>query len=264
MSDVRVQCLLAIFIENKMVIKIEELELFDGSSYQEQKETFELSQRKDGHLIKSKNRVQQHGEVFTPKWMVEKMLSEPSIQEKIHDLHATFLEPSAGEGAFLKEILHQKLNYVDQISNKTNWKENALWALMSIYAIELLTDNLTRARAAMLEIFVNHYQAFHQKKLSQNTDLCKSAKFIIEINIVQGNTLTYKNSLGELIEFSKWTPEGKLVKREIFTYKSLFNNSDIDDVNASEGQLSLFDDLDDEPVEYIACEVTKVYKEEKG
>lgn len=192
--------------------------------------------------------------------MVEKMLAEPSIQKKLHDLHATFLEPSAGEGAFLKEILHQKLNYVDQISNKTNWKENALWALMSIYAIELLQDNLKNAKAAMLEIFINHYQAFYQKKLSLSTDIYKSAKFVIETNIVQGNTLTYKNESGNLIEFSKWSLEGKLVKRQVFTYKSLFNNSDD---SANDGQLSLFDNLNVEQTEYVACEVTKVYKEER-
>ena len=188
------------------------------------------------------------------------MLAEPSIQKKLHDLHATFLEPSAGEGAFLKEILHQKLNYVDQISNKTNWKENALWALMSIYAIELLQDNLKNAKAAMLEIFINHYQAFYQKKLSLSTDIYKSAKFVIETNIVQGNTLTYKNESGNLIEFSKWSLEGKLVKRQVFTYKSLFNNSDD---SANDGQLSLFDNLNVEQTEYVACEVTKVYKEER-
>lgn len=114
-----------------------EIHLFDETDYiSSTEESFELkTTADDGDLIKSKERVQHHGEVFTPKWMVEKMLSEPTIQEKLNDLHATFLEPSAGEGAFLKEILHQKLNYVDEISNKTNWKENALWALMSIYGI---------------------------------------------------------------------------------------------------------------------------------
>ena len=48
-------------------------------------------------LIKSKERVQKHGEVFTPDWMVKKMLSYPEIQEKLKDIHATFLEPAGGE-----------------------------------------------------------------------------------------------------------------------------------------------------------------------
>lgn len=199
----------------------------------------------DDSLIKSKDRVKQYGEIFTPKWMVKKMLSEPSIQEKLHDLHATFFEPSAGEGAFLKEILHQKLDYVNQISNKSSWKNNALWALMSIYAIELLEDNLVKAKRTMLDVFINHYQAFMQKELSINTDLYKSAKYVINVNIVQGNTLTFKNSENKLIEFREWMPSGNKVEQSKFTYKSLFNNGDIDDVNASEGQMSLFDDPED-------------------
>ncbi|MEB3364734.1 hypothetical protein SDC49_17830 [Lactobacillus sp. R2/2] len=114
------------------------------------------------------------------------MLAEPSIQEKLHDLHATFFEPSAGEGAFLKEILLQKLDYVDQISNKSTWKNNALWALMSIYAIELLEDNLIKAKQSMMDIFINRYQVFIQNELDFNSDVYKSARYIINVNIVQG------------------------------------------------------------------------------
>ncbi|MEK1385204.1 methylase [Limosilactobacillus fermentum] len=242
----------------------EEISLFDDQQFKTKSKKFKLKAvAEDDNLIKSKDRVQHHGEVFTPKWMVQKMLAEPAIQEKLHDLHATFFEPSAGEGAFLKEILHQKLEYVDQISNKTNWKDNALMVLMSIYAIELLKDNLIRARQAMMDIFVNHYQAFMQKKLSSNTDVYKSAKFIIKVNIVQGNTLTYKNSEDKLIKFNEWISYGNKVKRSTFTYRSLLNNSDIDDADAIEGQLSLFDKIEDNDKENIRLvKPTKVYEEQ--
>lgn len=239
-----------------------EINLFDEQQFKSTDKKFKLRATKDdGDLIKSKDRVQDHGEVFTPKWMVKKMLSEPSIQEKLHDLHATFFEPSAGEGAFLKEILHQKLDYVDQISNKSSWKNNALWALMSIYAIELLEDNLVKAKRTMLDVFINHYQAFMQKEFSINTDLYKSARYIIDVNIVQGNTLTFKNSENKLIEFREWIPSGNKVKQNTFTYKSLFNNDDMDDVNANEGQLSLFDDFENgDSKQNQPVQLTKVYE----
>lgn len=242
----------------------EEISLFDEHQFENKNKRFDFKDvEEDGNLIKSKARVQHHGEVFTPKWMVQKMLSEPAIQEKLHDLHATFFEPSAGEGAFLKEILHQKLEYVDEISNKTTWKNNALWALMSIYAIELLNDNLIKAKQAMMDIFINHYQAFMQKKLSRNTDIYKSAKFIINVNIVQGNTLTYKNSENRLIEFSKWTPSGNKVNRSCFTYKSLFNNEDIEDTDVTGRQLSLFKNFEDcEMKNNKLIQVTKVFEME--
>lgn len=59
-------------------------------------------------LIKSKERVQKHGEVFTPPWMVEKMLAHEPIAAKVADIHATILEPSVGEGAFLVAILEKR------------------------------------------------------------------------------------------------------------------------------------------------------------
>lgn len=241
----------------------EDISLFDDQQFETTSRKFKLKavEEDDDNLIKSKDRVQHHGEVFTPKWMVKKMLAEAPIQEKLHDLHATFFEPSAGEGAFLKEILHQKLGYVDQISNKTTWNNNALWALMSIYAIELLEDNLIKAKRAMLEVFINHYQAFMQKELSSNTDLYKSVKYVIDVNIVQGNTLTFKNSENKLIKFREWRPSGNKVEQDIFTYKSLFNNDAIDDMDFNAGQLSLFGDFqDNNSTERKIVQLTKLYE----
>ena len=62
----------------------------------------QTDQAQDVPLIKSKERVQKHGEVFTPDWMVKKMLSYPEIQEKLQDMHATFLEMKIP--VFIKEL----------------------------------------------------------------------------------------------------------------------------------------------------------------
>lgn len=245
-------------------MKIEEIELFDIHPYQADRQKFELVQYDDGKLMKSKIRVQKHGEIFTPKWMVKKMLATPEIQEKIHDIHATFLEPSAGEGAFLTEILHQKLCYVDGISNKNNWEENALWALMSIYGIEYLEDNLIRARQAMLDVLINHYQSFFQKKLGTKKDLYKSASLVVELNVVQGDTLKYRNSSGDLIIFSEWKPIGdNKVLRIPFTYRSLFDNDKEEqlDIFSASGQLNLFEEENNQK-EYKIVEVKKVFNKE--
>ena len=212
-------------------------------------------------LIKSKSRVQKHGEVFTPDWMVKKMLSEPAIQEKIKDIRATFFEPSVGEGAFVTEILHQKLNHVDEISNKSDWIENALWVVASIYGIELLTDNLVKAKQQMMKVLIEHYQTFYQKKISSNTDFYKSASFIIDNNIVQGNTLTYLNDSDNLIMFSKWERVGDEVSQLQFTYKSLLGDEGNQlDLFESSGQLSLLDDLMEEMSDNKFVKINKVYK----
>lgn len=246
------------------MIKIDNIELFDGHQYLADKKNFKLEQLTEGKLMKSKKRVQKHGEVFTPKWMVQKMLATPEIQEKLHDLHATFFEPSAGEGAFLTEILHQKLDYVDEISKKKDWQINALWALMSIYAIELLEDNVIKARQAMMDVVINHYQNFFQKELSGKTEFFQSAKLIIQLNIVQGDTLKYVTKLGDSIIFNDWRiVSNEEVLRVPFTYQSLFENTEEEqlDLFSTSEQINIFGEQSNMK-KYKAVKVTKVYEEE--
>lgn len=186
-------------------------------------------------LIKSKDRVQKHGEVFTPAWMVRQMLASPSIQEKVMDMHATFLEPSAGEGAFLVEILRQRLDFVGRLeaSRGGHLKYNVLWALASIYGIEYLEDNLAVARAAMLRVFKEYYEQKTGRELPEDADIYLSAKFLIEKNIVQGNTLTHLKKDGTPIRFSEWRQDEKkhqTVTRHEFAYDELFQKEDTGEV----------------------------------
>jgi hypothetical protein len=179
-------------------------------------------------LMKSKHRVQKHGEVFTPQWVIDKMIAIPGIKEKAEDVFATFLEPSAGEGAFLLAIEEMKLQFVTDNYRKDTWGRYALWALTSIYGIELLEDNLTAARQNMLGLFADYYEAVHDAPLSQRSDLYKSARTIIWANIVQGDALTHKNMLGEYIKFSQWERvPGTIckVQRTPFDYPSLFTDA---------------------------------------
>ena len=70
-------------------------------------------------IIKSKKRVQNHGEVFTPKWIIEQMLNTAGVKEACENIESTFLEPSAGEGAFLVAILSRKLEMVTDCYNES-------------------------------------------------------------------------------------------------------------------------------------------------
>ena len=135
--------------------------------------------KKNPVLMKSKHRVQKHGEVFTPQWVIDKMIAIPGIKEKTEDVFATFLEPSAGEGAFLLAIEDMKLRFVMDNYSKDEWNKYALWALSSIYGIEFLEDNLALARQNMLELFLNYYETIHNAQISEKSDLYKSARTII-------------------------------------------------------------------------------------
>ena len=95
-------------------------------------------------LIKSKARVQKHGEVFTPSWMIQKMLNAEGVKEACENLTTTFLEPAAGEGNFLVAILKRKLAMVSKKYNKSirQYTHYSLYALSTLYGVELLEDNV--------------------------------------------------------------------------------------------------------------------------
>ena len=201
------------------------------------------------NIIKSKDRVQKHGEVFTPSWMVQKMLDTPGIREKAEDIYATFLEPSAGDGNFLEAILERKLSAVTRNYDKKNWKTKSLFALSSIYGIEYLEDNLEVARARMFLCYLDWYEDSFGERLSSNTDIYKSAHYLIKKNIVRGNTLTKRHpDSNELIMFSEWKRvKGypSLVEEKRFAFAELFGENIDGEDKVVEGQLSLSEELDE-------------------
>lgn len=201
------------------------------------------------NIIKSKDRVQKHGEVFTPSWMVQKMLDTPGIREKTEDIYATFLEPSAGDGNFLEAILERKLSAVTRNYDKKNWKTKSLFALSSIYGIEYLEDNLEVARSRMFLHYLDWYEDSFGERLSSNTDIYKSAHYLIKKNIVRGNTLTKRHpDSNELIMFSEWKRvKGypSLVEEKRFAFAELFGENIDGEDKVVDGQLSLFEELDD-------------------
>lgn len=200
------------------------------------------------NLIKSKHRVQKHGEVFTPSWMVQKMLDTPGVKEACENVYATFLEPSAGDGNFLQAILERKLDAVIKQYDKRNWKTKSLFALSSIYGIEFLEDNLEVARSRMFLCYLSWYEKAFNVRLNSKTDIYKSAYYLIHKNIVRGNTLTQKHPVtGEPIWFNEWQVvkgHPSMVKKVPFALMALLGEEVENDKNVVEGQLSFFD-LDD-------------------
>lgn len=58
------------------------------------------------NLVKSKQRVADHGEVFTPAWMVEAMLD--LVKGETERIDSRFLEPACGSGNFLVPITFEE------------------------------------------------------------------------------------------------------------------------------------------------------------
>lgn len=228
--------------------------------------------------IKSIDRVKNHGEVFTPLTTVKLMLNQPEIQVKINDLSATFLEPAAGEGVFLIELLKRKMSVAQKKSKDIkSYNYNTLLALSSLYGIELLSDNLRRLRLNMNAVFKNTYRKgvdSYNRKVNEN--VLKSAQVIIEANMVQGDTLKRKKNDGSPIILSEWKqlPEKygvKKVRRVEYTFNSIVKGEDkplYENQNKSE-QLDLFNlnanvsDEDNTKYKFKDVKFDEVYKELK-
>lgn len=175
--------------------------------------------------MKSRHRVKTYGEVFTPRDMVDRMLD--LVREELETapgfVDKTFLEPAAGRGNFLVAILHRKLRAVEKTYPPEEWPETSLFALASIYGIELLEDNHRDAKEAMLAEFLR----FHKERgvpSGPDTSLRQAAAFLIDTNVVRGDTLAGLDWRGEEIQFSWWnriSGAPGMVKREPFTLASL-------------------------------------------
>lgn len=83
--------------------------------------------------IKSKQRVNDYGEVFTSQQTANEMLD--LLPQEMFEIHRTFLEPTCGEGVFILEILKRKF------ANCKNRKDYTI-ALGSVYGMELQEDNV--------------------------------------------------------------------------------------------------------------------------
>jgi len=153
--------------------------------------------------VKSKQRVADHGEVFTPAWMVEAMLD--LVKGETERIDSRFLESACGSGNFLVRILQRKLAAVELKFGKSDFEKRhyALLALMCTYGIELLADNIAECRANMLEIVADYL------KIKESDDLYRVASYVLSQNLVHGNALTMCVSSGEPITFAEWGYLGK-------------------------------------------------------
>ena len=161
-------------------------------------------------LVKSKQRVADHGEVFTPAWMVEAMLD--LVKGETERIDSRFLEPACGSGNFLVRILKRKLAAVEPKYGKSDFEKRhyALLAVMCTYGIEILTDNIAECRANMLEVLADYLD------IDESDDLYRAAFYVLSQNLVHGDALSMLTSDGQAITFAEWgyLGRGKFQRRD--------------------------------------------------
>lgn len=154
-------------------------------------------------LVKSKQRVADHGEVFTPSAIVDGMLN--LVAGEAERIDARFLEPACGDGNFLLPVLKRKLATVQTRYGDSDFenRHHALLALMSIYGIELLSDNVADCRQNLLNAFNGYLGS------KAGAEWLAAATTVLALNVVHGDALTMLDSTGQPITFSEWSYLGK-------------------------------------------------------
>lgn len=221
-----------------------------------QKEFLQLSEKtqksKSPSQIKSRERVANHGEVFTAEREVKAMCD--LVKDETERIESKFLEPACGNGNFLAEILTRKLAAVEKKykKNPDEREKFSLLAISSVYGIDIMADNVLECRERLFGIWrkwflsgfdkLNH----HPESNETDSDLEKSIKFVLSKNICLGNALTLKkveanqSDTDEPIIFCEWSFLGDKIKRRDFSFNNLMAQQSL----SEEG--SLFAGLDDE------------------
>ena len=124
--------------------------------------------------IKSKERIRNHGEVFTAEREV-KAMCDIIPTETWDNIESTFLEPCCGNGNFLVEIFSRKLTRCQN-------ERDGLKALASIVGIDVQADNVQESRKRLM---LQYCEAFP----NANELSILLSEGILENNIICGDSL---------------------------------------------------------------------------
>ena len=197
--------------------------------------------------VKSKERVAEHGEVFTAEREVKAMCD--LVSNMCEDYSKRFLEPACGDGNFLAEILSRKL-----VNIKKNYKRSSydferfsVFAVSSIYGVELLMDNVIECRKRLYTIWDKEYKNVCKKDCNEQTR--EAVKYILGKNILCGNALTLmcvdenQQDTDDPIIFPEWSVIGGTnLKRRDFRLDVLLK---VGEKPQEKKQKSIFDNEED-------------------
>lgn len=170
--------------------------------------------------IKDRQRVSEHGEVYTAEKEVKAMCD--LVREETERIESRFLEPACGNGNFLAEILSRKLDIVKNrySISPMEYEKYSVIAVSSMYGVDILEDNIMECRQRLFNIWNN---AYSKNAKDYASDECrKSVEYIIKKNILCGDALTMLKNDGSPIIFAEWNfIKNNLVKRKDYALNEL-------------------------------------------
>ena len=174
--------------------------------------------------VKNRDRVTKFAEVNTSEQEVKNMLN--LVSEETNRLDARFLESACGDGNFLIEILNRKMEVLIKNfkKNQYEFERNSIVVIGSLYGIDILGDNVVIARERLFKKYCESYKNLFINKIDNK--FIDSIKYIIEKNIVQGNSLTLKKvNKNKPILLSQWSIIEDKVKRREYSFANLVSYS---------------------------------------
>jgi hypothetical protein len=229
-----------------------------------------MSDNENTKQIKSRQRVADHGEVFTNPREVNAMLD--LVRDESFRLDSRFLEPACGDGNFLIEILRRKLSLLKGVKSQTEWEFKSLIAVGSCYGIDILPDNAEACRTRLEEYVLSQHPASErlnarraintiqaQRSVVEESPYLLSLRYMLQKNIVCGDALTYRTAEGKPITFCEWTPiAGDMqFSRRDFQFDFLVTQSHQYSLFDEQGEVQSFD----EPVRsYPPLHYTQLYR----
>ncbi|MBR7126333.1 MAG: DNA methyltransferase [Prevotella sp.] len=196
---------------------------------------------KQERQVVSRQRVAEHGEVYTAKREVCAMLD--LVKEEAERIDSRFLEPACGTGNFLVEIMSRKMEAVRRqfVRNRFEYDQASAMAVSSMYGVELLPDNVDACRNRLLTQYLETYRQHQHQEASPELERCIS--FLLRKNILCGDALTMLRDNGEPVTFCEWTfiGTGGKVKRRDFELSELLRNVEYDKPKAGEEGLLFAD-----------------------
>lgn len=175
--------------------------------------------------IKSKERVEEHGEVFTNEREVNAMLD--LVKQETERIDSRFLEPACGNGNFLAEVLRRKLDVVGKRygKNQLEYERYAFVAVSSIYGVDIMQDNVEECRDRLFQEANKTYT--NRFKNGARDSFRDSIRYVLSVNILCGDALTLTDSTGAPIVFPEWSlVSGSKVKRRDYTFASLLDKAE--------------------------------------
>ena len=145
--------------------------------------------------------MRDHGEVFTPEWLVNAMCD--LVADECLRPDARFLEPACGDGNFLAVILSRKLAALTarHRRHRADYEAYSFVSVASLYGVDVLADNVVKCRERLLALWQGAYPFSKQTPLYPRLE--GAIRAVLDRNILCGDALTLKRADGSPLCFTE-------------------------------------------------------------